>query len=153
MEQNTEAKAAPAAPTSKKKGKRAKRNGKKVTKARKSAKKPKTGTVKDAAVAMLRKGTTVPRAHESVRLDQPHTARGFISNLGRLHGFKSNHQRRKAGCAFTRFASSELTRKLDGPGAQGYRLFRVSSLLNSRLMVASTSPNVSRMFPFENRIS
>jgi hypothetical protein len=94
MEENT-APAVEAAPS--KKGKRAKVTGKRRKVARKSAKKPKDGTVKDAAIAMLRKGTTVPALTKAFGWTQPHTARGFISNLGRLHGFKVESSKEKGG--------------------------------------------------------
>jgi hypothetical protein len=94
MEQNTE-KPAPAVTTSKKDGKRAKRTAKKATKPPKSGKKPKDGTVKEAAIAMLRKGTTVPALMKAFGWTQPHAARAFISNLGRLHGFKVESSKEK----------------------------------------------------------
>lgn len=88
MEQNTETRPASAAPRAKKKATKARRLVKK-------SKPAKTGTVKDAAIAMLRKGTTVPALMKAFGWTQPHTARGFISNLGRLHGFKVESTKEK----------------------------------------------------------
>ena len=46
---------------------------------------------------MLRKGTTVPALMKAFGWTQPHTARGFISNLGRLHGFKVESSKEQGG--------------------------------------------------------
>jgi hypothetical protein len=73
---------------------------KRATKARRPAKKSKhkARAVKDgAAIAMLRKGTTVPALMKAFGWTQPHTARGFISNLGRLHGFSVESSKEKGG--------------------------------------------------------